>query len=343
MKIALVSSFVPFIKGGARNIVDWLELMLQKKGHQVEKIYLPELDSADLLFSQMIAYRFIDLEAADRVICFRPQAHLIFHHHKIIWFIHHVRGFYDLWDTPYGYPIDFKNKKVREALIETDTRALLEAKSIFTNSQVVSDRLKKFNSVDSEVLYPPIFESERFHCQKYSDEIVCVCRIEHHKRQHLLIDAMRYVKTPVKLRLSGSSSSPNYLSLLRSKISTYKLKKSVILDSRWISEEEKVEQFANCLAAAYLPVDEDSYGYPSLEASYAKKSILTTTDSGGVLELVVDGFNGYVVNPDAKSLAKALDLLYLKRDKTIQMGESALRRLNDLNIAWDHVIERVLA
>src|SRR6195952_916410 len=99
MKIALVSTFVPFIYGGARNIVEWLQAMLEKEGHQVERIYLPQIDAPDLLFQQMTAFRWIDLSSADRVICFRPQAHLIQHPHKILWFIHHIRAFYDLWDN----------------------------------------------------------------------------------------------------------------------------------------------------------------------------------------------------------------------------------------------------
>lgn len=57
MKIALVSSFVPFINGGARNIVEWLQVMLEKEGHHVERVYLPEIDAPDLLFRQMMAYR----------------------------------------------------------------------------------------------------------------------------------------------------------------------------------------------------------------------------------------------------------------------------------------------
>ena len=57
MRIALCSSFVPFVNGGYRNIVEWLETMLLEAGHEVERIYLPEVDSPDLLFRQMAATR----------------------------------------------------------------------------------------------------------------------------------------------------------------------------------------------------------------------------------------------------------------------------------------------
>ena len=102
MKVALCSTIVPFIGGGARNIVEWLETMLLEAGHSVERVYLPMVDTPELLFRQMAAFRFIDLSMADRIICFRPQSHLIQHTHKILWFIHHIRVLYDLWQNP-GY------------------------------------------------------------------------------------------------------------------------------------------------------------------------------------------------------------------------------------------------
>lgn len=344
MKIALCSSFVPFLNGGYRNIVEWLEPHLLEAGHQVERIYLPEVDAPDLMFRQMAAFRWIDLSSADRIICFRPQAHLIPHPQKIVWFIHHVRAFYDLWDTPYrGFPDDAKHREIRDALHAADTAALQEAKRVFTNSQVVSDRLTSYNSIASEVLYPPVFQPERFYNRRHNNEIVYICRLEHHKRQHLLLEAMRYTRTPVRLRISGTGSGPKYAATLRSLISRHGLDDRIILEDRWITEDEKAERLADCLAAAYLPLDEDSYGYPSVEASYASKAILTTTDSGGVLELAQHGINGYVTPPSPQALAEAMDRLYADRQKTESMGRNARARLAELNISWPHVLHRLLA
>lgn len=345
MKIALCSSFVPFIKGGGRNIVEWLQDELVAAGHHVERIYLPQIDAPDLLLPQMAAYRWVDLASfADRVICFRPPAHVIPHPHKILWFIHHIRTFYDLWDTPYRtFPDDEKHRHLRDILHQADTTAIKEAKRVFTNSQIVSDRLQRFNNIDSEVLYPPIINPERFHCQHFSDEIAYVCRVEHHKRQHLLVQAMQYRRTNVKLRLLGASSNESYVREIKEMIQTLALEDCVFFENNWISEEEKVRIFSTCLAAAYLPLDEDSYGYPSLEASHASKPILTTTDSGGVLELVKHGYNGLVSEPNPKALAEAMDQLYTDREATQRMGLNASQQISDLNISWQHVLERLLA
>lgn len=345
MRIALVSTFVPLIKGGARNIVEWLESALVHEGHEVEVIYLPEIDDPETIFHQMAVFRWIDLSAADRVICFRPQSHLIQHDHKILWFIHHIRAFYDLWENAAyrGCPDDEKHREFRQALHAIDTLAIREAKQIFTNSKVVSERLNHFNGVKSEVLYPPVFKSEQFYCREYNDEIVCVCRIEHHKRQHLLISAMALTKTPVRLRLCGASSGLAYPEQLRNQIAALGVQHKVHFENEWITDAEKVEVLANCLAAAYLPEDEDSYGYPSIEASHAAKAILTTTDSGGVLELVVDGVNGFVTEPTPIQLADAMDRLFIDKKLAEKLGANARARLAEINISWSHVVKKLLS
>jgi len=345
VKIALCSSIVPFIRGGGRNIVDWLEIELRKAGHQVEVVYLPTVETPGKIFDQMAAFRLVDLsESADRIICFRPPAYVIPHPHKILWFIHHYRAFYDLWDTQYRtFPDDERHRHLREALRLVDDAALAEAKTIFTNSAVVSDRLRKYNQVESEVLYPPIFEPERFQCVGFNDEIAYVCRVEHHKRQHLLVEAMRYTTTPVRLRLYGASSGPIYSGELIRQISDARLEARVVFEDRWISEAGKVAALSECLAAAYLPLDEDSYGYPSLEAAHSGKPILSTTDAGGVSELVVHGVHGLLASPDPRALADAMDRLYLDRAATKRMGENARARIGELSITWENTLARLLA
>jgi len=345
MKIALCSSFVPFVNGGYRNIVEWLETMLLEAGHEVERIYLPEADSPDILFRQMAAFRFVDLDAADRIICFRPQSHLIRHPHKIVWFIHHLRAFYDLWDNPdyRGFPDDARHRGIRTALRAADTAALREARRVFSNSRVVSQRLATYNGIDSEPLFPPVLRPERFRFRGMNDEIVCICRLEHHKRQHLLVEALKYCQSDVRLRLCGLSAGTGYSAAVAQWAHDWGVSDRLTIDERWISEDEKAELLADCLAAAYLPLDEDSYGYPTIEAAHAGKPVLTASDAGGVLEFVTDGTNGLVADPDARSVAQAMDRLFEHREATRQLGEAAAARIGEMNIAWPHVLERLLA
>ncbi|MDF4002852.1 glycosyltransferase family 4 protein [Luteibacter sp. PPL552] len=344
MKLALCSSFVPFVDGGYRNIVEWLAAMLVRAGHEVETIWVPEVDTPSLLVQQMAAYRWIDLDAADRVICFRPQSHLIRHRHKIVWFIHHLRVFYDLWESEYrSFPDDLAHRSLRDILHDTDTRALKEARTVFANSRVVAERLRQHNGVDACVLYPPVFEPERFRRGETGNTIVCVCRIERHKRQHLLVDAMTHCRSGVKLALYGASSDPVYVDALRQTIETHGLHDRVSLHDTWISEDAKVAALENALAVAYVPYDEDSYGYPVIEGAHAGKAVISTTDAGGVLEFVRDGVEGRISEPTAEGLSAVFDALYEDRDATGRMGAAATGRITELGLDWAHVLERLLA
>lgn len=344
MRIGIISTAVPLVSGGGRFICDWLHEKLLAAGHESELVYVPFTEERQYILPQMAAMRLWKLETYfDRIITVRPPAHLIPHPNKIIWFIHHLRGFYDLWDTEYcGVPHDAAGFAMRDAIRRADTLGLSEAKRVFTNSQVVSDRLQQYNGVSSEVLYPPVLHPENFSSGEYGDEIVSVCRIEHHKRQHLLVEALAHTGHPVRLRLSGCSMSVDYVANLRARVSELGLDGRVNIDERWVTEEEKAEMLRTALASAYLPFDEDSYGYPTIEAAHSRRSTITVTDAGGVSEFVVDGKTGLISEPTPVGVAAMMDRLFGDRKLAKRMGVAAEKRVADLGIQWDIVLKKLL-
>jgi glycosyltransferase involved in cell wall biosynthesis len=99
---------------------------------------------------------------------------------------------------------------------------------------------------------------------------------------------------------------------------------------------------ARRLSVAYQPLDEDSYGYPSLEASHSAKAVLTVADAGGALEFVRDGVEGYVTEPDPAALGAAFDRLYEDRALAERMGSASFGRRAELGIDWEHVVARLV-
>lgn len=340
MKIGLVSSVIPFTNGGYRNIVDWLAPELKRAGHQVETIWLPFDDAPGQVLPQMVNYRLLRLEdSCDRVITFRPPAHVISHPNKVVWFIHHLRVFFDLWRTEHSpYPDTPRWRSLRESIRNADTQGLREARAVFSNSKVVTERLQEFNGIDSQVLYPPVASPQRFRNEGFGDELVFVCRIGHHKRQHLAVEAMKYTQTPVRLRICGTTSEPHYVASLNHAIRETGLQDRIALENRWISEDEKVQLLAQALANVYLPVDEDSYGYPTLEAAHSGKATITLQDSGGVREFIEDGCSGSIVSNDSRALAEAFDRYWTDREFAREAGAGANVRLSELGIGWDRVV-----
>jgi glycosyltransferase involved in cell wall biosynthesis len=345
MKIGLISSTVPLARGGGRFIVDWLRDNLIARGFPCEAVYIPFTEELDHILPQIAAIRLMKLDDYfDRVITFRPPAHMVRHPNKVIWFIHHLRGFYDLWQTPYCAVIDdVSGRALRDSIVEADNMGLAEAKFVFTNSRIVGDRLRRFNQVESTVLYPPVARPEMFRAGEYGDEIVCVCRMEHHKRQHLLVEAMAHTRTAVRLRLCGPTMTTEYVTELTELVQRLGLQDRIVIEARWISEEEKYNRLEGALAAVYVPFDEDSYGYPTIEAAHARRCTLTVSDAGGVPEFVVHGVNGEIATPEPIAVAQMFDRLFVDRTAARRMGEAALLRIMQLGIDWDTVVSRLIA
>ena len=343
MRLVLFSSYVPFVNGGGRFIVEWLEEKLRERGHQVERVYLPFSDDPKELLWQMTAFRLVKIDSADRVICFRPPSHLLQHPNKVLWFIHHLRGFYDLWNTDGAPPHTRYYKALRRAIFQADRVAFNEARAIFANSRVVQNRLKKFNDVDSSVLYPPLLDPTAYCNRGYSDEVVYISRLGRYKRQHLLVEAMAQVKTAVRARICGAVPGAVYTKELLRLASKLGVADRVSIENRWISEEEKRDVIGRSLAMAYFPLDEDSYGYPTLEAAHSRKPLITTTDAGGVLEFVTHECNGLVCDPDPKAIGETLDRLYSDRELVKVLGSEAADTVEKLHINWGYVIDRLLA
>jgi glycosyltransferase involved in cell wall biosynthesis len=108
-----------------------------------------------------------------------------------------------------------------------------------------------------------------------------------------------------------------------------------------ISEEEKRQRYANCLAVIFPPLDED-YGYVTLEAMLSSKSVITCSDSGGPLEFVIHDQTGLIAAPTPQSLAAAMDAIWGDRRHAAAMGDNGRERFQNLRITWENVVGKLL-
>jgi glycosyltransferase involved in cell wall biosynthesis len=344
LKVAIASTTVPFVQGGGRFIVDWLETMLQRAGHEVETYRLPFTGLWYEIPEQTAALRLVAIPRSDRLITIRTPSYVIRHPAKTVWFIHHIRAAYDLWGTPLGgLPDTPYGRAVRDCIRRADDVALAEARHIYTNSGVVSKRLLDYNGITAAPLYPPLFEPERFRCEPAADYVLYASRICPQKRQLLALEAMKFTKSSVRLILVGPVEYDGTRDELQRLIVENGLTDRVELIDRFVPEEYKIELMARALAIVYVPFDEDSYGYPSLEAAAAQKPVIATTDSGGTRELIVDGRCGWMTDPTPQALAAAYDQAFEDRARTKAMGEAMQERVRELGIEWPVTIEKMLA
>ena len=340
MRVLITAVQTPFIDGGANYHIQSLYEQIKKRGIEVEVVkfifhYFPNseiIKNIQVWLDQDFTQ--INGVAIDKVITLQFPTYYLKHPNKTLWLMHQHRAVYELYN-PQTATDDLK--KLKEVIRDLDNRYLKAIDKRFANSRNVANRLKHYNSINAIPLYHPPYEAEKFYTDKMEDFIFLPSRLEKLKRQSLLIEAMQYTRSPVKAIIAGEGS---HFTLYQELIEKLNLKERVKLIGK-ITQEEKFKYYANALAVVYPPFDED-YGYVTLEAMLSSKPVITCYDSGGVLEFVYDGVNGFITLPDPYTIAQKIDYLYYHKKRAKSMGENGLEIYRQKNISWDNVINKLL-
>ncbi|MCK9467347.1 MAG: glycosyltransferase family 4 protein [Candidatus Absconditabacterales bacterium] len=346
MKIVIFSVQIPFIKGGAEYLVDMLYEQLKKRNHEVEIVTIPfKWYNSKTLINCMLMGRLTDLseingKKIDLVIAVKFPAYYINHPNKVVWLMHQHRQAYDLWKTKFGDLDKFEGGEFTKNLIyKSDSLYLKEAKSVFTISKKVSERLLKYNNIDSKCLYHLPKNYEKFYFEKYDNYIFYPSRIDSIKRQRLLVESACYIKTNMKIFIAGSGAESE-VHFLKEIIRKNKLENKVYLLG-FISEFEKIKYYANCKAVYFGAMGED-YGYITLEAMLSQKTVIVHPDAGGPLEFIENNYNGFIIDDNPIEVAKIIDKLYNEKDLAEDFGRNALNSINKKNFDWDYVINELI-
>lgn len=347
MRILIATTHVPFIRGGAELLAEGLRDELRAAGHEAEIVAIPfKWYPPEKILEHMLACRLLDLSEVagtpvDLLIGLKFPAYLIPHPNKILWILHQFRTAYELWDHPLGDLISSPNGlPVRDAIRHADKQIIPESKAVFSLSENVGKRLKNYCGIDSTALYPPPPHAEKFYCAPAEDYLFFPSRLSNLKRQSLVLQALAQTRQPVRVRFAGTAEQPPYARELQALARKLRLRGRV----KWlghVTEEEKRDLYAHALGVVYPPLDED-YGYVTLEAMLASKPVITCTDSGGTLELVVAGETGLVAESTPESLALAMDSVWEKREQAGAWGEAGRARFHQMGIAWPGIVRRLL-
>jgi glycosyltransferase involved in cell wall biosynthesis len=347
LRIAVAHAQTPFVRGGAETHTESVVAALKQAGHEAEEVVIAgKWYPATELVHQMAVWRALDLsesngERIDMVIALKFPAYLVPHERKVVWLIHQHRSAYELWDHPefadLGKQLD--GPAVRDMVHQSDRISLGEAKRIFTNSRNVQQRLWNSLRLSSDVLYHPSPLSESLMARAAGDQgdrIVFPSRLEGLKRQALAVEAMRHVKTGVRLVLVGKGPDEE---MLRDLIAKNDLGRKVELAGR-VSDERLQDLYETALGVYYGPFDED-YGYVTIEGFAAHRPVVVPSDSGGPLEFVTDGETGLVTPPEPSAIAHAFDRLYSDRRLAKKMGEAGHEKVRATVPGWPEIVTRL--
>lgn len=165
-------------------------------------------------------------------------------------------------------------------------------------SENVKQRIKKYYSRESEVVYPPV-EIENFNISDGPKEyFLMVGRLVPYKRFDIAIEAFSRLPNE-KLLISGDGPE-----LKKLKAKSRKLKANNIRFLGRVSEGELSKYYVNCKALIF-PQEED-FGITPLEAMSSGRPVIAYR-AGGVLESVKEGETGLFFNEQtADSLVEAV-------------------------------------
>ncbi|OPX65138.1 MAG: D-inositol-3-phosphate glycosyltransferase [Methanoregula sp. PtaU1.Bin006] len=346
MKIGILNVQVPFIRGGAEVLAESLRDELKKRGHDADiitipfKWYPPEKIVDSMMVARKIDVTEVNGEKIDRVIALKFPVYLANHENKVLWLCHQHRQAYELWGTDHGdlHAMEFGDE-VRKLIVDCDNRFLPKSRKIFTISKTVSDRLMQFNSISSIPLYPPPKNPEIFRAETSQDYIFYPSRIDKIKRQILLVSALKFCKTRIRVIIAGTGDQRT-INDIRERAKTDGTLSRLEIRG-YVSEEEKADLYAKSLGVYFGAYQED-YGYITLESFYSGKPVIIHTDAGGPSEFVNEK-NGFIIKPEPQEIAFVMDSLYNDREHAKNLGNQGYELIQNLNINWDYVIRQLVS
>lgn len=338
MDVLVCGAQKPFMAGGAEAHQENLVAALRTAGHRAELVRLPVAWEKGRLFDAPTAWRLVPADA-DLVIATNFPSYYIRHHNKVVWLFHQHRPAYDGADAGADWSdfgLDDWALEEARLLTEWDNVALGEARRIFTTSDVVGERLARYNGMSGTTLYHPPPMADQLHEGEFGNYILAVNRMEQNKRPHLLGEGLARSSTQVRGINVGRGE---LLSQLRSRAAELRLGDRISFPG-FVADGDLVDLYAGALGVLYAPHDED-YGYITLQAFYAGKPVVTAADSGGVLEWVEDGVTGFVTDGSPGALGEAFTRLSSDRELARRMGAAGRERVAGLS--WKDAVERLVA
>lgn len=348
MRVALVSVQVPFVRGGAEFLADACKEAMINRKIDAEIITLPyKWYPPETILDHIKIARLLDLSESngqkiDKVICLKFPAYICQHENKTLWLLHQHRQAYDLYDTPFGdLNLNKTGKKVAKKIKKIDCKFIPEHRHIYTISKNIAKKLLTFNNINTdEVLYPPPHNQELFTSGSYDNYILYPSRFNEIKRQELIVKAMQWTPSRLKLILLGNYHN-EYGYKIKELVEQLDLNDKIIFKD-FVTEQEKIALYSNCLAV-YNGVFDEDYGYVTIEAFLSSKPVIAHTDSGGPNEFICHGENGFIVPPCPREIANSLRIFHENNSIAMKYGQNGKLSLQQKNISWDYIIEKLIS
>lgn len=202
---------------------------------------------------------------------------------------------------------------------------------VIANSQNVRRRIQNYMDSDALVINPPV-DTGRYKWIGQRDYYLSTARIEKYKRVDLIVKA--FLKMPdKKLIVTSGGSDLERLKKIAERASN-------IHFTDWVSENDLRELIGNAIATIYLPKDED-FGMSPVESMAAGKPVIGAGE-GGILETVLHGETGVLIEPDLERIIEAVHYMSCKKASLLREKSEARSSLFNEKFFSQKIREAIL-
>lgn len=326
--VAIVAAGAPQEnQGGAERFYDGLLKGFQELGALAQIVFIPANEATtDDIVENYARAKATDLSQFDLVISTKVPTYAIQHPHHVLYLVHTVRVFDDMFEDTFNPP-SAQHLADRARIHQLDFEALKQVPHRFAIGHEVQKRLYRWRGLEASVIHPPLLNNHfRVVTERSKDPYFFIAgRLHPWKRLDLLIEAVKCSKLPLRLVIAGVGEAEASLRALAGG------DERIEFVGR-ISDEALIEYYAHALAVSFVPLRED-YGYITLEAFASGRPLITCTDSGEPAVIVEHQRTGLVVNPTVAEVSAALDWAYEHPEEMDTMGARAQHEIAQMSWA----------
>ena len=313
------------------------------------------------------------LDPFDVVLTTQPPSYLVPHPRKVALFFHQPRLFYDLAEAVMsnGMTEPDLHALAAQAVRNLERDVVDEVAFWMAGSAESAARLDRYWSIPADRIdtyqAPPPSTPTMVTPYRPDGPIVCVGRVEWPKRAELLVQAMHLTASGRQAHLVGGGSRLGAVEDLDAAFHQQReLVTRSLSEGLWVDREvqvgphpdrpgapsgrlvfegavtdERRDELYDRAAVVVAPAYREDYGLTAIEAMMRGRPVIVCRDGGGLTEMITNGLNGLIVEPNAMALAKAIDGLVAEPGRAARMGQAARRAVTDVSL--DRAVDQVEA